>query len=147
MVITFILITFLPSRCCQLHLTAHSSPLSSALAHTVSMIPQTGFLTLSVCFGLFSSTASLRGSSANKAGCFKVNSCKCIMKDGSGVINLKATGDADGFLGRSEPLATDGVMPVNKETLLSFSPCQQFSLPDDLSGSDCTDVAACLIVR
>ncbi|XP_031604835.2 uncharacterized protein LOC116327392 [Oreochromis aureus] len=150
MVITFTLITFLPSPYCQLHfryLTAHNSPLSTAAAHTVSMIPNTVFLTLSVCLGLFCSTASSRGRSANKAGCFRVNSCKCIMENGSGVINLKAMGDADGFLGRLKPVAAGSVVPVDREVLLSFSPCQHFSLPDDFIGSDCTDVAACLIVR
>ncbi|XP_062418301.1 uncharacterized protein LOC119225605 [Pungitius pungitius] len=61
------------------------------------------------------------------------------MKDGSGVINLKAMGDAEGFLGRWKPVST--------EVLLSFSPCQPFSQPEDLAGTDCTNVAACLIVR
>uniref|UniRef100_A0A3P9CNS6 Uncharacterized protein n=1 Tax=Maylandia zebra TaxID=106582 RepID=A0A3P9CNS6_9CICH len=77
---------------------------------------------------------NLANRSAKKAGCFRVNSCKCIMENGSGVINLKAMEDADGFLGRLKPV------------LLSFSPCQHFSLPDDFTGSDCTDVAACLII-
>lgn len=147
MVITFTLITFLPSPYCQLHLrclTAHNSPLSTAAAHTAGMIPDAVFLTLSVCLGLFRPTASSHGRSAKKAGCFRVNSCKCIMENGSGVINLKAMEDADGFLGRLKPVAAGG---VDAEVLLSFSPCQHFSLPDDFTGSDCTDVAACLIVR
>uniref|UniRef100_A0A3P8QDY5 Uncharacterized protein n=1 Tax=Astatotilapia calliptera TaxID=8154 RepID=A0A3P8QDY5_ASTCA len=84
--------------------------------------------------------------SAKKAGCFRVNSCKCIMENGSGVINLKAMEDADGFLGRLKPVAAGSVVPVDTEVLLSFSPCQHFSLPDDFTGSDCTDVAACLII-
>ncbi|XP_035768765.1 uncharacterized protein LOC118455084 [Neolamprologus brichardi] len=108
------------------------------------MIPNAVFLTLSVCLGLFCPTASSHGRSAKKAGCFRVNSCKCIMENGSGVINLKAMEDADGFLGRLKPVAAGG---VDAEVLLSFSPCQHFSLPDDFTGSDCTGVAACLIVR
>lgn len=111
------------------------------------MIPNAVFLTLSVCLGLFCPTASSHGRSAKKAGCFRVNSCKCIMENGSGVINLKAMEDADGFLGRLKPVAAGSVVPVDTEVLLSFSPCQHFSLPDDFTGSDCTDVAACLIVR
>ncbi|XP_072289957.1 uncharacterized protein [Eucyclogobius newberryi] len=78
-----------------------------------------------------------------KPGCFKVNSCKCIMKDGSGVINLRAMGDAEGFLGRLLPLSVD--QRPGEETLLSFSPCQPFS-PPELRG-ECADVAACLYVR
>ncbi|KAM7392108.1 hypothetical protein PAMP_022743 [Pampus punctatissimus] len=96
--------------------------------------------------GVFSSSLCPHPSSAKKTGCFKVNNCKCIMKDGSGVINLKAMGDADGFLGRLKPVTADN-MPVNAEILLSFSPCQAFSQPEDLTGSDCTSVAACLVVR
>lgn len=68
------------------------------------------------------------------------------MKDGSGVINLKAMGDVDGFLGRLRPVSAEN-MPVGAEILLSFSPCQPFSQPEDLTGADCTSVAACLIVR
>uniref|UniRef100_A0A3Q3Q6S8 Uncharacterized protein n=1 Tax=Monopterus albus TaxID=43700 RepID=A0A3Q3Q6S8_MONAL len=84
--------------------------------------------------------------SAKKSGCFKINSCKCIMKDGSGVINLKAMGDANGFLGYLKPLSAEN-MSVNAEILLSFSPCQPFSQPEDLAGMDCNNVAACLVVR
>uniref|UniRef100_A0A3Q1JH79 Uncharacterized protein n=1 Tax=Anabas testudineus TaxID=64144 RepID=A0A3Q1JH79_ANATE len=84
--------------------------------------------------------------SADQSGCFKVNNCKCIMKDGSGVINLKAMGDVDGFLGRLKPVSAENI-PVNAELLLSFSPCELFSHPQDLTGDDCTNVAASLIVR
>uniref|UniRef100_A0A3B5B2A5 Uncharacterized protein n=1 Tax=Stegastes partitus TaxID=144197 RepID=A0A3B5B2A5_9TELE len=118
----------------------------SAVVHTATMSLQVIFLTLFVYLNLFSLSLSSYSSSAKKSGCFKVNNCKCIMKDGSGVINLKAMGDADGFLGRLKPVTAD-VMPVNAEMLLSFSPCQHFSQPEDLTASDCTDVAACLIVR
>lgn len=68
------------------------------------------------------------------------------MKDGSGVINLKAMGDADGFLGRLRPVTVDN-MPDNTEMLLTFSPCQAFTQPDEVTGSDCTGVAVCLNVR
>uniref|UniRef100_A0A3P8T479 Uncharacterized protein n=1 Tax=Amphiprion percula TaxID=161767 RepID=A0A3P8T479_AMPPE len=107
---------------------------------------QASFLMLFVCFILFSLSVTHFSSSAKESGCFKVNNCKCIMKDGSGVINLNAMGDADGFLGHLKPVAAD-IMPVNAELLLSFSPCQHFSQPEDLTATDCTDVAACFIVR
>ncbi|XP_038559912.1 uncharacterized protein LOC119891964 [Micropterus salmoides] len=150
MAITFTLITFLTSWCCQLllsFLTSRRLSLSSALVHAVTMSLQTVFLALSVCFSMFSSSPSTHPNSA-KSGCFKVNNCKCIMKDGSGVINLKAMGDADGFLGRLKPVSAEDMPENSAETLLSFSPCQPFSQPEDLTGAtDCTNVAACLIVR
>ncbi|XP_019716430.1 uncharacterized protein LOC109510522 [Hippocampus comes] len=103
-------------------------------------------LRLSVCFSTFPSFVWPHVASTKKTGCFRVNNCKCIMKDGSGVINLQAMGDADGFLGRMKLLhAYDG--SINAEFLLTFSPCQPFSQPEDLTGSDCTSIAACLIVR
>lgn len=148
MAITFILITLLPSPFCQLlfsYLT-HNSSLSSALVHSVMMRFQMVFLMLSVCFSMFSSSHFPHPNSTKKSGCFKVNDCKCIMKDGSGVINLKTMGDADGFLGRLKPVSAED-MPVSAEVLLTFSPCQPFSQPEDLTGADCTNVAACLTVR
>ncbi|KAG5840764.1 hypothetical protein ANANG_G00192120 [Anguilla anguilla] len=81
-----------------------------------------------------------------KAGCIKVNNCKCIMSDGSGVINLAALGDSDGYLERFKPILSEKV-PASTEILLSFSPCLPFSEPEDFTGTDCLDVAACLIVR
>lgn len=114
------------------------------MAHTDTVTMS--LLTLSVYFSLFSSSVSPHPNTAKKSGCFKVNDCKCIIKDGSGVINLKAMGDVDGFLGRLKPVPADG-MPADAEILLSFSPCQHFSQPEDVTGSDCTNVAACLIVR
>ncbi|XP_063754287.1 uncharacterized protein LOC134874181 [Eleginops maclovinus] len=81
-----------------------------------------------------------------KSGCFKVNSCKCIMKDGSGVINLKAMGDADGFLGRLERLPA-AKMSAGVEMLVSFSPCLPFSQPEDQPGGNCSNVAACVAIR
>ncbi|XP_037634309.1 uncharacterized protein LOC119493229 [Sebastes umbrosus] len=107
----------------------------------------TVFLTLLVCFNTsFSSSLSPHPKSAKKSGCFKVNNCKCIMKDGSGVINLNAMGDAEGFLGRLKPVSAEN-MAVSTEILMSFSPCQPFSQPEDQTGTDCTNVAACLIIR
>ena len=85
-------------------------------------------------------------SSVKESGCFKVNDCKCIMKDGSGVINLRAMGDDAGFLGHLRPVSAEN-MPDNTEVLLSFSPCQPFSQPEDLMGVDCANIAAAIIVR
>ncbi|XP_071337897.1 uncharacterized protein [Trachinotus anak] len=144
MTATFILITFLLSPCCQLlcsSLTAHSGH-QTARVHVVTMSPQTVFLTLLLCLSVFSSSSS----PAKKPGCFRVNNCKCIMKDGSGVINLGAMGDDAGFLGYLRPVSAEN-MPVDAEVLLSFSPCQPFSQPEDLMGADCTNMAACIIVR
>ncbi|KAM6965373.1 uncharacterized protein FYW47_007715 [Aplochiton taeniatus] len=81
-----------------------------------------------------------------RTGCFKLNICKCVMKDGTGVINLRGMGDSDGFLGRSKPVQSENA-PANSETLLYFNPCQPFSEPADLTGADCSNVAACLIIR
>ncbi|KAK9523205.1 hypothetical protein VZT92_019612 [Zoarces viviparus] len=149
MAITFTLITFLPSPGCQMldgYLTTHSLPLPCALVHTDTMSLQTVLITLLVCFNTFSSSLSPHPRSAKESGCFKVNNRKCIMKDGSGVINLKAMGDAEGFLGRLKPVSAEK-LEVGAETLVSFSPCHPFSQPEDLTGADCTNVAACLIVR
>ncbi|AWP06627.1 Hypothetical protein SMAX5B_021238 [Scophthalmus maximus] len=116
-----------------------------ALVHTTTMSLRTLFLSLTLCFSMFSSCLCPHPSSA-QLGCFKVNNCQCIMKDGSGVINLNTMGDAGGFLGQLKPVWTENA-PGEAETLLSFSPCQPFSPPEDLTGADCTDVAACLIFR
>ena len=91
---------------------------------------------LSVYFEYVSSSPSQK-----KTGCFKVNNCKCIMKDGTGVINLKAMGDPEGFLGRLKPVTTD-FTPPNAEILFSFSPCLAFTEPDDLVEPECSDVAS-----
>ncbi|KAF6736346.1 hypothetical protein FQA47_007752 [Oryzias melastigma] len=105
----------------------------------------TALFTLWLCSAVFSSAPSPFLTSEEEPGCFKVNSCKCIMKDGSGVINLKAVGDADGFLERLRPVPADN-MSASAEIFLSFSPCQHFSEPEAPTLTDCTDVAACLIV-
>ncbi|KAL0979559.1 hypothetical protein UPYG_G00186540 [Umbra pygmaea] len=75
-----------------------------------------------------------------------MSNCRCIMKDGSGVINLAAMADSDGFLGHLNTVPTENA-PSDAEILVSFSPCQPFSEPEDLAGTDCTDVAACLTVK
>lgn len=85
-------------------------------------------------------------SPSNTSGCFKVDSCRCIMKDGSGVVDLRTVGDADGFLGRLRPVSAEGTEP-GTEVLLSFKPCQPFSQPEDLSAAGCRNVAVCLILR
>lgn len=69
------------------------------------------------------------------SGCIKVNECKCLMRDGSGLIDLASVADEDGFIQRLDPL--------NPDQLLSFSPCVSFSEPD----SDCTGVAVCVSRR
>ncbi|KAJ8388756.1 hypothetical protein AAFF_G00129890 [Aldrovandia affinis] len=68
------------------------------------------------------------------------------MRDGSGVINLAALGDSDGFLEHFKTVPSVNI-PATTEVLLSFSPCLPFSEPEDFAGTDCLDVAACLIVR
>uniref|UniRef100_A0A3B5LJD3 Uncharacterized protein n=1 Tax=Xiphophorus couchianus TaxID=32473 RepID=A0A3B5LJD3_9TELE len=137
MPVTFSLITFLQSRCSQ--------PPVDGLG---SMKPPAGLLSLSVCVSMLSSSPLPHLNPAGDPGCFKVNSCKCIMKDGSGVINLRGMGDADGFLGRLRAVPVDNTS-VDTESLFSFSPCQVFSQPEDLNlpGGACSGVAACLIVR
>lgn len=143
MIVTFILITFLPSPCCQL---IFSFQQHTAHHHTVTMSLPSVLLRLLVCFNIVCSSFSPHPDSAKKSGCFKVSSCKCIMKDGSGVINLKAMGDAEGFLGRLEHLPAE-TMARGVETLVSFSPCLPFSQPEDLPGGNCSNVAACVAVR
>ncbi|XP_034451733.1 uncharacterized protein LOC117767875 [Hippoglossus hippoglossus] len=146
MTVTFLLITFLPSPFCQLLFSFLTNSPCALLWCSVTMSIQRVLLTLPLCFCMFSSSLAPHPSSAEKSGCFKVNNCKCIMKDGSGVINLNSMGDPDGFLGYLKPVSAEDI-PVNTEILLSFSPCQPFSQPEDLTGADCTNIAACLIVR
>lgn len=81
-----------------------------------------------------------------KNGCIRVNHCKCIMMDGSGIIDLAALGDADGFLEHLQPLSSVGT-PSSTEVLLSFSPCLPFTEPEDFAGTSCIDVAVCLVIR
>ncbi|ROI64792.1 hypothetical protein DPX16_3339 [Anabarilius grahami] len=78
------------------------------------------------------------------SGCIKVNQCKCLMRDGSGLIDLGSVADEDGFIQRLKPLPS---APQNMDVLLSFSPCLAFSQPEHFTVSDCTNVAACVIRR
>ncbi|CAL8248973.1 unnamed protein product [Merluccius merluccius] len=75
--------------------------------------------------------------------CIKVNSCKCIMKDGTGVIDLDGVGDRGGFL---RLLPSQPAVPED-DVLLAFSPCLPLMDPWELAGTECSDAAACLIVR
>lgn len=89
-------------------------------------------------------TAAAPPSELKHSGCIKVNRCKCLMRDGSGLIDLASVADEDGFIQRLEPLPS---AVGNTDVLLSFSPCLPFSQPEDFSITDCTDVAACVIIR
>ncbi|KAJ7994057.1 hypothetical protein DPEC_G00261990 [Dallia pectoralis] len=108
-------------------------------------------ITLSIGFVVISSSPLITNPSPlslkkQKDGCFKMSNCRCIMKDGSGVINLAGMADPDGFVGHLNPVSPEITTP-DTEILLSFSPCQPFSEPEDLAGTDCTDVATCLTVK
>ncbi|KAK7934002.1 hypothetical protein WMY93_004898 [Mugilogobius chulae] len=144
MPITFLLITSLSS-----HLVTRSGsvfpPRPFTLRAAMMNIPNLLFSFL-LCV---SSSPPCLSSPQRKPGCFKVNNCKCIMKDGSGVISLRAMGDSEGFLGRFLPLTVNrsGTEQEEEETLLSFSPCQPFSLPERVGTSECSEVAACVYVR
>ncbi|XP_051964041.1 uncharacterized protein LOC127630506 [Xyrauchen texanus] len=101
----------------------------------------------SVCVMFYISLGIIAGSPAAElkhSGCIKVNQCKCLMRDGSGVIDLGSLADEDGFIQRLELMPS---APVNTEVLLSFSPCLPFSEPDEFTVTDCSDVAACVIFR
>uniref|UniRef100_A0AAY4DYG2 Uncharacterized protein n=1 Tax=Denticeps clupeoides TaxID=299321 RepID=A0AAY4DYG2_9TELE len=111
---------------------------------------QVSLLMFSLVFGQILpssiSPSTVPSAPTKKSGCIKVSHCKCIMMDGSGVIDLATLGDPDGFLERFKPLLSEG-MPASAEVLLSFSPCLPFSEPEDFSATDCSAVAACLNVR
>ncbi|XP_076859548.1 uncharacterized protein LOC143512766 isoform X2 [Brachyhypopomus gauderio] len=68
------------------------------------------------------------------------------MRDGSGVIDLQSLADTEGFLERFKRVPFQDASR-DTEVLVSFSPCRPFSEPEDFAVTDCTDVAACLIVR
>lgn len=68
------------------------------------------------------------------------------MKDGSGLINLEAIGDTSGFLEHLRPISGHRTAESD-EILLSFSPCRPFSQSEDLTESDCTNIAASIIIR
>ncbi|XP_041098641.1 uncharacterized protein LOC121309658 [Polyodon spathula] len=85
--------------------------------------------------------------SHKKTGCIQVNHCKYIVNDGSGVIDLAALGDSDGFLVRYGKVPAADVSE-GSEILVSFSPCHPFSEPvAEIAATECLDVAVCLIVR
>ncbi|KAM5146740.1 uncharacterized protein ACMZJ9_013903 [Mantella aurantiaca] len=77
-------------------------------------------------------------------GCMKVNPCKCLMKDGSGVINLSALGDMEGFLIRDREVERD-VDEHRMDQTVTFSPCLPFSEPMALV--NCSRVAVCVVTR
>ncbi|XP_021334028.1 uncharacterized protein isoform X1 [Danio rerio] len=79
-----------------------------------------------------------------RSGCIKVNQCKCLMLDGSGLIDLGSVADEDGFLLRFTPLPSE---TGDADVLLSLSPCLSFSQPEDFTATECTDVAACVITK
>ncbi|XP_015222720.2 uncharacterized protein [Lepisosteus oculatus] len=96
-------------------------------------------LLLALCFILPSASPPPLN---KKPGCLKVSHCKCLLKDGSGVINLAALGGSAGLPQRyrAEPAGAD-------EVLVSFSPCSPFSEPAEVPGTQCLEVAACVVVR
>ncbi|KAL1269034.1 hypothetical protein QQF64_031323 [Cirrhinus molitorella] len=99
---------------------------------------------LTVVYFSLGLTSAAPPSELKHSGCIKVNRCKCLMRDGSGLIDLGSVANEDGFIQRLKPLpSTAG----NTDALLSFSPCLPFSQPEDFSITDCTDVAACVIIR
>uniref|UniRef100_A0A3Q3A3K1 Uncharacterized LOC108245775 n=1 Tax=Kryptolebias marmoratus TaxID=37003 RepID=A0A3Q3A3K1_KRYMA len=134
------LCAFLWTPCCQLPVGPVRTELSTNLFKGTMKLHAV-FSTLFVCFSVHCSS-----SPADKPGCFRINGCKCILKDGSGVINLDSLGDADGFLVRLRPVPAENLLS-DAEILLSLSPCQHFSQPVEPTGGDCTSVAACLTVR
>ncbi|XP_053551371.1 uncharacterized protein LOC128642615 isoform X2 [Bombina bombina] len=78
------------------------------------------------------------------SGCIRVNPCKCLMKDGSGVINLAALGEVEGFLVRDRKvhLGSEG---SRTENLATFSPCNAFTEPAGLG--NCSRMAVCVVSR
>ncbi|XP_016356442.1 uncharacterized protein LOC107699639 isoform X1 [Sinocyclocheilus anshuiensis] len=99
---------------------------------------------LTVVYFSLGLTAAVPPSELKHSGCIKVNGCKCLMRDGSGLIDLASVADEDGFIQRLKPLPS---AVGTADVLLSFSPCLPFSQPEDFSNTDCTDVAACVIIR
>lgn len=103
-----------------------------------------GAMLLSVLF-VFYFAFVLPSSEVHQSGCIKVNQCKCLMLDGSGLIDLGSVPDQDGFIQRLEPVTP--APPGNTEVLVSFSPCAPFTEPKDFTVTHCTDVAVCVITR
>ncbi|XP_056394923.1 uncharacterized protein LOC130290830 [Hyla sarda] len=77
-------------------------------------------------------------------GCIKVNPCKCLMKDGSGVVNLAALGNMAGFLTQNMKVRRE-VQGKSVEQSITFSPCHPFSEPMALV--NCSHVAVCVVSR
>ncbi|MEE6525155.1 hypothetical protein FKM82_024980, partial [Ascaphus truei] len=105
----------------------------AALQSSLRMAP--GYVRLLCCLGLVWGDAS---------GCIRVNPCKCLMKDGSGVISLARLGDAEGFLIRGRRVQR-GEEVSGMEDSATFSPCHPFSEPAGLM--NCSHVAVCVVSR
>lgn len=129
--ITLVLMTGAPSAWCELR---------SCLTELGAMRGRRFSFPLLLCFCRLASC--FPPGSSSPSGCFRVDSCRCIMKDGSGVMDLRTVGGADGFLERLRPVEEAGA-----EVLLSFSPCQPFSQPEEPGAAGCRDVAVCVTFR
>ncbi|KAK7145494.1 hypothetical protein R3I93_013277 [Phoxinus phoxinus] len=101
-------------------------------------------VSLTVLYVSLRLTAADPPSELKHGGCIKVNECKCLMRDGSGLIDLGSVADEDGFIQRLKPLPS---APQTPDVLLSFSPCLAFSEPERFGGTDCTGVAVCVSRR
>ena len=91
---------------------------------------------------------AVAGGPPAEKSCIKVNSCKCIMEDGTGVINLDGVGDRGGFLRpvpRPPGVRDQGAR--DQDLLLAFSPCRPLVEPWEVAGTACSHAAACLIAR
>ncbi|KAL7828527.1 hypothetical protein SRHO_G00321610 [Serrasalmus rhombeus] len=116
------------------------------MGHPIAVLTFTMFLGQGMVVVLAQSSPSVSlGSVRKKSGCIKVNHCKCILGDGSGLIDLEPLADVQGFLEHSKHVPLEDSLQ-DTEVLLSFSPCLPFSQPE-FTITDCTDVAACLILR
>ncbi|CAL8263188.1 unnamed protein product [Boreogadus saida] len=110
-------------------------------------------LLLGVCVVARLPWGSAAGGPPAEPRCIKVNSCKCIMEDGTGVINLDGVGDRGGFLRpvprppvpRPPGVRDRGVR--DQDLLLALSPCRPLVKPWELAGTPCSRAAACLIAR
>ncbi|TRY60575.1 hypothetical protein DNTS_026984, partial [Danionella cerebrum] len=89
-------------------------------------------------------TISLTYGDLQHAGCIKVNRCQCLMRDGSGLVDLSSVAEQDGFLFKFKPLRFLG---VDADAVFSFSPCLPFSQPEDVPATDCTGVAVCVNLK
>ncbi|XP_029467212.1 uncharacterized protein LOC115096562 isoform X2 [Rhinatrema bivittatum] len=82
------------------------------------------------------------GEPSPPVGCLRLSHCRCLRTDGSGLVNLAAVADPEGFVFRAQPLPS-GARGISA----SFSPCFPFSEPAGLPGSGCQDVAVCVAGR